>query len=213
MMRAAVRYLAVLVCLAAPGASFAQSPLTIRLYDAAGRSAAERADAIATAASIFADAGLRITWLDCGRHGADYPCAASRQPQDLVVRIVARAVASEPTSANAVTAGDDAETEREAAAEPTLRLGAAAVTRTDRAGVVATVYAEHVGSVTKRTGVQFALLLGRAIAHEVGHLFPGGDNHSPTGLMRAVWTDGELRRNQPPDWVFVPAVTTSPTTR
>jgi hypothetical protein len=212
MLRAAACVLVVTACLAAPGVSHAQTPITVRLYDASGRSAAERTRAIATAAAIFADAGVRMTWRDCGRNGADYPCAGSRQPHDLVVRIVARAVAADRFASNAVTADANADTERDAAMQPTLRLGAAAVTATDHAGVVATVYAEHVRQVTERTGVPFTLLLGRAIAHEVGHLLPGGDDHSPTGLMRAVWTDGELRLNRAEDWAYLD-VTPVPTTR
>jgi hypothetical protein len=204
MLRAAGRVLVVIACLAAPGVSYAQAPMTIRVYDSTGRSARERAVAIATAAAIFADAGLRLVWRDCGRTGADHPCAPRRQPDDLVVRIVHRPIASDPAASNAVTADASAFTEREAAAQLSLRLGFAALDDRARSGVVATVFSEHVRDVTERTGVRFAQLLGRAIAHEVGHLFPGGDHHSPTGLMRAVWTDGELRRNQAEDWAFTP---------
>jgi len=229
MLRAAASVLVVIACLAAPGVSHAQSSITVRIYDASGRPAAERTRTIATAAAIFADAGVRMTWRDCGRNGADYPCAGSRQPHDLVVRIVPRAVAADPLASNAVTADANADTERDAAMQPTLRLGAAAVTATDHAGVVATVYAEHVRQVTERTGVPFTLLLGRAIAHEVGHLLPGRlsraesrggqsraesrDDHSPTGLMRAVWTDGELRLNRAEDWAYFVDVTPVRTTR
>jgi hypothetical protein len=221
MMRAAACVLVVTACLAAPGVSYARAPITVRVYDSTNGSARERASAIAAAAAIFADAGMDIAWRDCGRNGVDYPCAGGRQPHDLVVRIVPRAVAADPLASNAVTADANADTERDAAMQPTLRLGAAAVTATDHAGVVATVYAEHVRQVTERTGVPFTLLLGRAIAHEVGHLLPGGvsgaesrgDDHSPSGLMRAVWTDGELRLNRAEDWAYFPAVAPVRTTR
>lgn len=202
MSRAATAALVVLGCLAAPAESLAQTPITIRVYDTVERPAAERGAAIAAAATIFTNADLSIAWLDCGRGGADYPCAHTRQPRDMVVRIVARATAADTGALNAITANDDADTEREAAAEPTLHLGSAAVTGTARTGVVATIYADHVRRVARRTGVEFGLLLGRAMAHEIGHLLPGSDGHTSSGLMRAVWTDGELRENRAADWVF-----------
>ena len=41
-----------------------------------------------------------------------------------------------------------------------------------------------------------------AIAHEIGHL-PLNDVHHPdAGLMRAVWSVVELRRNRTTDWLF-----------
>jgi hypothetical protein len=40
------------------------------------------------------------------------------------------------------------------------------------------------------------------MAHEIGHLLLGSTAHSATGLMREVWTDEELQRNRPEDWVF-----------
>jgi hypothetical protein len=213
MLRAVVPGLVVIACLAAPGASHAQSSITIRLYDFADRSAVERAGAIAAAAAIFDHAGLAIEWRDCGRNGADYPCISTRQPHDLIVRILPRAVAPDAPGSSAVTANSGADT--------VLRLGVAAVTDRGHGGIVATVYAEPVRDVTERTGVAFDLLLGRAIAHEVGHLFPGGlsraesrgDGHSPTGLMRAVWTDDELRRGRVEDWAYFVDVTSERITR
>ncbi len=47
-------------------------------------------------------------------------------------------------------------------------------------------------------------LLGRAIAHEVGHLLLPGGRHSPSGLMRAPWVYEELMENRREDWVFSP---------
>ena len=45
-------------------------------------------------------------------------------------------------------------------------------------------------------------LLGRAMAHEIGHMLIGTSAHARFGLMRAVWASGELRRGMPLDWVF-----------
>jgi len=197
MSRAATLALVVLACLAASRESFAQPPVTIRIYDPVPRRAAERAAAIDAAAAIFARAGIDTAWLDCGRGGADYPCAATRQPDDLVLRILARDVHTHVPSSAAVTAATGSDS------IATERLGFAAVATGGEGGIVGTVYADHIGRVAARTGVAFDLLLGRAIAHEVGHLFSGAIGHTTTGLMRAVWTDDELRRNRQEDWAYL----------
>jgi hypothetical protein len=187
----------VFACLLAPRQGFTQPAITIRVYDATATSPAARARAIQEAAAIFAEAGLRIDWRDCGPGGADYPCAGRRQSQDQVVRILERAAAPDAPASNAVTAAVSAESMR------MERLGFAAVA-TAEGGVVATVYAEHIERVIARTGIAFEKLLGRAIAHEVGHLFSGAGGHTTTGLMRAVWTDDELRQNRVEDWHYRP---------
>ena len=201
MSRAATFALVVLACLAASRESFAQPPVTIRVYDSVARSPAERASAIDAAAAIFARAGLDTSWLDCGRGGADYPCAATRQPHDLVLRILARDAHTDVPASAAVTAATGAD------AIPTERLGFAAGASGGEGGIVGTVYADHIGRVAERTGVAFDLLLGRALAHEIGHLFSGAVGHTTTGLMRAVWTDDELRRNRQDDWAYLVDIT------
>jgi hypothetical protein len=51
-------------------------------------------------------------------------------------------------------------------------------------------------------GVDGAILLARAIAHEIGHLLMGTTQHASNGLMRAVWSQAELRRKAAADWEF-----------
>ena len=85
-------------------------------------------------------------------------------------------------------------------AEPPL--GFAVVDPDTQAGKMATVFHDQVDAVARRTGVARSELLGRALAHEVGHLLLGVRGHSRTGIMRAVWTDDELTRDRPDDWVF-----------
>jgi hypothetical protein len=69
---------------------------------------------------------------------------------------------------------------------------------------MATVFHDQIQAVARRTGVARSELLGRALAHEVGHLLLGVRGHSRSGIMRAVWTDDELTRDRPDDWVFAP---------
>jgi hypothetical protein len=50
-------------------------------------------------------------------------------------------------------------------------------------------------------GVGPGILLGRAIAHEVGHLLLGSGYHSERGVMRAEWPD-QMLSGTATDWGF-----------
>ena len=85
-----------------------------------------------------------------------------------------------------------------------LQLGFAAVDPAIHVGVLATIFYDRVQIVATRGGLESGELLGRAMAHEVGHLLLRAAGHSRTGLMRAVWADAELTENRREDWVFSP---------
>ena len=68
------------------------------------------------------------------------------------------------------------------------------------AGVLATVYADRVVSLADRARVDPGRLLGRVIAHELGHLLLSGPTHGPGGLMRPRWSVSEMRDERPLDW-------------
>jgi hypothetical protein len=69
-----------------------------------------------------------------------------------------------------------------------------------RAGTLATVYADRVTKLAALAGADPGRLLGRAMAHEIGHLLLGTTRHADRGLMRGVWTSVELHRDQAWDW-------------
>jgi hypothetical protein len=71
-------------------------------------------------------------------------------------------------------------------------------------GEMATIFHEQVRTVTRRSGVDDATLLGRAVAHEVGHLLLRAREHSATGIMRGAWSLEELTTERPDDWQFAP---------
>lgn len=172
-----------------------QPTLVARLYDMPSSDAAARAAAMSVAAAILGDAGLAVQWRDCGRGGADYPCRPVDGARELIVRVMPTGGVPEPLRAP-VSA-------RAAVDAPTLHLGVAAV-EAGVTGMLATVYRDNVLRVTQRAGLDYGELLGRAIAHEVGHLLLRGAGHSLSGLMRAVWTDAELIANRREDWTFAP---------
>jgi hypothetical protein len=43
-------------------------------------------------------------------------------------------------------------------------------------------------------------LLGRVIAHEIGHLLLSGAPHEAAGLMRSRWSENEVRDQRLLDW-------------
>ncbi len=69
-----------------------------------------------------------------------------------------------------------------------------------RAGTLATVYADRVTKLAELSRTDPGQLLGRAMAHEIGHLLLGTTRHADRGLMRGVWTSVELHRGQAWDW-------------
>ena len=186
MMQTLVRTAAAVACpvlvLAASPARAADLHVVVRVYDMATTDPVARAAALRVAAGAIASAGMTVSWRDCSRGGADHPCRTVRDAGDLVVRIMPVATA---------TAGSQ-----------DVELGYAPIDPAGRATVIATVYYDAVERVARRTGLGTRELLGRAVAHELGHLLLRAPGHGPTGLMRPLWTDEELILNRPDDWTF-----------
>lgn len=151
----------------------------VRVYDIANGDPAGRSAALRVAAEAMTSAGVTVEWHDCSRGGAAHPCRTVRGARELVVRIM-------PTGGTS----DSPE------------LGFASIEPSGRATVVATIYYDVVQRVASRTGLEAHALLGRAIAHEIGHLLLRIPGHGSTGLMRPLWTDAEIARNRPVDWAF-----------
>jgi hypothetical protein len=167
----------------------------IRVYDHATGIGAARTAGIRTAAVLLAEAGIDADWRDCTTGGAHAPCLDVRSPADLVVRIAPRYVADAGTSSRSISA-------RQTVSDQELQLGFASFDPKARIGVMATLFHDHLWAVANRTAIEYSELLGRAMAHEVGHLILLAAGHSRHGLMRAVWTDAELAENRHEDWVF-----------
>jgi hypothetical protein len=70
------------------------------------------------------------------------------------------------------------------------------------AGALATIYRGPVNELAVAAGVDSEILLGRAMAHEIGHLLLGTNEHRPGGLMKAEWTPALLKERAPAYWVF-----------
>jgi hypothetical protein len=174
--------------------------VVVRVYETGIGDLALRTAAIDTASSILELAGIPVEWYDCTDNGRRPVCQDARRSGNFIARIMPTFTSSPPLRKLSVealgTQGD--------AAPP---LGFAVVDPETHAGTMATVFHDQVEAVARRTGVACSELLGRALAHEVGHLLLGVRGHSRNGIMRAVWTDDELTRDRPDDWVFAPVDT------
>jgi hypothetical protein len=164
--------------------------LRVRTHDAAGLSPAIRAAALATAGALLERAGIAVTWIECEppstpRHEA---CSQPLGRTDLVLRLVR------------VRAAPDAP--RHGSGQATrVALGSAMIDPTVRGGTLATIYVNRVEHLAT-AGSPCDVLLGRAIAHEIGHLLLGTPTHATTGLMTGIWTRDVLTRERASDWWF-----------
>lgn len=185
------RFACVIAAVVVAGASLAASRaavvpdgLVIRVYDNAGIPASDRTRAIARAREILTLAEVDAEWLDCPARGvkAAWACAAPLGWRELVVRLSRAPV-------------------RDANAKA---LGSSVIDAKTGDGTFATIYVNRVELVAQQGRTDLATMIGRLMAHEVGHLLLGTNNHSSGGLMREIWTLAELTRNSAQDWTFSP---------
>jgi hypothetical protein len=161
------------------GAELAWRALDVRVYDSAGVPKAALRTALDTAAQTLQPADLAVTWVSCSTSSGGR-CAEPLRRGELMVRLV-RSLATTP--------GDEES------------LGTALLDPRTGTGVLATVYVDRVERLARRSG-DLGTLLGRAMAHEIGHLLMGGSAHAARGLMRPRWTRAEVMRNATSDWRF-----------
>jgi hypothetical protein len=159
----------------------------VRVYDTSGQTKTERAVALALAADILSVTKTAVAWRVCDQQdlrGHRDDCDARVEAGTLLVRILRSSRSSQIASGSA--------------------LGHAIIDTRTGTGVLATVYFDRVAQRAAHARVSQPRLLGRAIAHELGHLLLSTTAHSAEGLMRAEWTRDELRAELASDWIFTP---------
>jgi hypothetical protein len=141
--------------------------------------------ALSVATSILERAGVDTDWVSCGQAG-DQPvaCRAPLERNELAIRVLALNERQEAGSLRS--------------------LGFALIDTQQRTGTLATVYFNRVQWLAHASATDEAVLLGRAMAHEIGHLLIGTDHHSANGLMRAIWRRNDLAPGGMNDWFFSP---------
>lgn len=168
----------------AAAATTAWTAVTVRVYDGAGLPAATRTAALAQTASALSRAAIDPVWQVCGARDVsdDTACGRPLAPGELAVRVVRSPV--QPGHAGP------------------LPLGDALIDARSGGSVLATVYLDRVVWLARAADADPNVLLGRAIAHELGHLLMATVTHAARGLMRPHWSRDDVRRNRSGDWDF-----------
>jgi hypothetical protein len=164
------------------GAAVILDSLVVRVYDNAGVLARDRARAVQRAHEILAGADLAIEWRDCPARGGWTRASCSNAPHagDLAVRLV-----------------------RSPKGDPNPRpLGNALIDPATGTGTLATVFVDRVEAISDQGKADAWSMVGRVMAHEIGHLLLRTNAHTDTGLMREIGTLKDLIRNRPEDWLF-----------
>jgi len=134
---------------------------------------------------ILAEAGIAVSWMQCWSpdRSAQTPvtCNQPLRPGEVILKIGPAHDGSSPNYQ--------------------ASLGYSFIDVRTGTGSVAMVYTDRVRELSRRAAVNDVRLLAHAMAHEIGHLLLGA-NHASAGLMRAVWSQAELRRNVAADWRF-----------
>jgi hypothetical protein len=178
------------LCMAASlplsGAHAIRRPLTLRVYDIYSVSHRQLDTARSITRKILGNAGFDATWRPCSRAEGSRSWSDCKDPiqrSELIVRIVAAPIGSDASNGS---------------------LGYSVVDPQARMGTFATVFGDRVKVLADAAGLEPGTVLGRAIAHELGHLLMGNTGHGAEGLMQGTWSVVALKRNPMWQWFFSP---------
>ena len=124
------------------------------------------------AARLFARAGIRIDWLNCG-HATETgeeraSCSKAAFPEHFEVRLRQKSLNLHESTLGLSFLGEDG------------------------IGSHADVFYAGVEPIQQAAGLSAEAILGLVIAHELGHLLLGTNSHAARGIMRANWKKQDL---------------------
>lgn len=173
------------ILLGSTPASAAKNPqLCVFVYNDAQVSPETLTGAEQRAAEIFSQAGFDVNWVHCTHLDSDREasgCNVVEGPGHLVLRIISHVASSTSDAAFGV-----------------------AFLGPDGTGRYSDVFWNRAQELYANSHVDIAGILGSVIAHEMGHLLLGSNAHAISGIMRAHWEAGELRRINMGTFVFLP---------
>ena len=179
---------AALLGIPAVGSADAAEPMpgpavVVRFYRVASP-AEEFSAARRLTAAILGEAGIAVSWSGCWLDAGAIAPGCQRPPgvNEVILHVMTAADAN--------------------AREHQHSLGSSLIDRGTATGTIANVYADRISAMAGGVRADRVCLLGRVIAHEIGHLLMGTNRHSTRGLMRAIWSNRELKRDAPADWQF-----------
>jgi hypothetical protein len=156
------------------------APVVVRLSDYAGLPAGVLGKAVLLARAVLREAGVASDWAVSG--GEDLSRARDSRP------------AADPAGRLELTLDLFGRRHTRALATSVDVLGVALLPGRGDSQPYAVVYVEKAEALGRTNGVPLAVVLGHAMAHEVGHLLLGTHDHSAIGLMRGQWSSEELQR-------------------
>ena len=166
-------------------AAHIESRVAVRTFNYAQLPAEHLANARRTTAAIFRIAGISLKWIDCRVPQSEFGAACTEplaERGDLILRLMDIAPQN--------------------AAGRIIALGTSMLDREQRTGVLMTIDVFPIRAIAVNTSIDVSTLVGRAIAHEMGHLLLGSAVHTRAGLMRAFWSHDELSGLKPAHWHF-----------
>jgi len=160
--------------------------IALRVYDYARVDRARMLGAETEATTILARAGVEARWVDCSTSKADldnYPdCQSPWQANDFVLKVLPKAMV-------------DSKVIWQEAMGFSFRC--------DTLGTCSSsVFYDRVQSLSQGGRGPLPVLLGLAMAHEIGHLLLGTHSHSSTGIMRARWFGEDITLAACPHLLF-----------
>lgn len=174
-----------------PPPALAQPPtdnspvLQVSVFNEAAVPASIVKSAESQASFIFEKAGVQIAWLDCPQGNSASPsldrCAAANFPDHLHLHLLGASRGLNPAT-----------------------LGVSFLSSYGP-GCCADVFYASTTALAVATGTPQPVILGHAMAHELGHLLLGTNSHSVQGLMRAHWDWENLQEAQRRELLFLPS--------
>ncbi len=190
--------------------------LVVSVYNDAGISSAELAEAEKEAARIFGHAGIDLVWADCASAATHVgPDALVRAGEQSSPGLASSSLSHERTAglrraervgAPASTSADDAECVRfEWPAHLEVRISGGssrgnsdvfgvAFLSAEGTGCYSDVFYERARELHNSWNFPLAVVIGTVMAHELGHLLLGSNSHASAGIMRARWQGEDLHR-------------------
>jgi hypothetical protein len=160
--------------------------IVIRSYNNVGVPPADLTAAREYAQAVLQEAGVNVVWADCWFEDRQPAGAPDRCQEPVRGDIVLRLQNTGRTDRSKF-----------------VSMGFSLVRTDAAAAFLSTVYVDRVESVAVGAGIDARRLLGLAMAHEIGHVLLNSNSHAASGLMRADWSRGELRRVDEAAWRFL----------
>jgi hypothetical protein len=147
--------------------------ITVQIYNYSQASPTILTAAKHEAGRILGKAGLRVVWLGCpvgpSALSQEGPCQKALEDTDIRLRVLA---------------------------EPVEKKFQNSVFGLTIHPVLASVYYEYATRLAKIDNAEFEIpiVLGCVIAHEIGHLLLGSNQHSGSGIMQPRWQPSHIRQ-------------------